>query len=127
MEELDLSWCTSLESVTLVTLLPAATRLRSLGLRGVSLEGVLEAALETLARTQSLEAIDVAFCSGLQSQAVMQLAVSCPLLKRCNLRAATGIDALTYNEVGRLMLERAPAVEKPERRGEAVEEGFHIA
>ena len=89
MEELNLCWCASIDARSLAAIVPRASSLRSLGLRGTSLTGVLEAALAALARTPPrLEAIDMAFCSGLQSQTVLQLATGCPLLKRCNLRAA---------------------------------------
>ena len=97
LEELDLCWCTKLDSATLAALLPAASNLRSLGVRGLSLSGVLEA-LEG-ASLGGLGAADFSFCSGLQSEGVRAFVTARGSLLRCNLRATT-VSATVYNEVG---------------------------
>ena len=110
--EMDLAWCTCLDAPTLAELLPAGTKLRSLGLRGLHLEGVIEALLlRPSSALATLEAIDLGFCSGLAESAILSLVHACAALSRCNLRAAADkqmvpISADTYNHVGHLMLAR---------------------
>ena len=53
-----------------------------------------------------LAAIDLAFSTGLDEAAVLELVHSRPALLRCNLRAASGVSAEAYNEVGGLMQAR---------------------
>ena len=45
LEELELGWCTRLDAVTLQHLVPRATALQSLGLRGLTVHGLIEACL----------------------------------------------------------------------------------
>lgn len=116
IEELDLGWCACVHAHTLASLLPAASRLRSLSLRGIRLSGVLEA-LERGSCLQSLGALDLGFCSELTSHAVQAFTASRPSLLRCNLRAAATISAEVYNATGQLMLTRA----SPAPQGDVVE------
>jgi len=114
LAELDLSWCIAIDSSTLAELLPTAACLLSVGLRGLALDGVVEALLAAPAR--SLKAADFGFSSGLASSAVVELVHSHPALTRCNLRAASGVSSAAYNEAGRLMLARSSTVDVIENR-----------
>ena len=116
LEEFDLGWCACLHAHTLASLLPAASRLRSLSLRGLRVSGVLEA-LEAGSCLQSLGALDLGFCSELTSPAVQAFTISRPSLLRCNLRAAATISTEVYNATGQLMLTRA----SPAPQGDVVE------
>ena len=108
LEELDLCWCTSLDApCVLVDLLQKAVHLRSLALRGLCLTGVLEAL--PASALPALAAIDMGFCSGLDSESVRALATSRPGLMRCNLRAASHVSVLVYNVIGQLAQARAAA------------------
>ena len=107
LAELDLSWCVGIDAETIAAFLLAAPRLRSLGLRGLPLPGVLEALLT--APAPDLTAADLAFSAGLDSGAVVAFAGAHRGLIRCNLRAAASVSTAAYNEVGQLMQARGVA------------------
>ena len=114
LEELNLSWCACIHARTLVSLLPTAPCLRSVSLRGLSLHGVLEAiASPPLA---SLTAADLSFSKGLESDVVLAFVASQSAIGRCNLRAAAGVSAAAYNEVGRLLQARTTQPDVVENR-----------
>ena len=99
-----LSWCRGLPAKTLAAALGRAHRLRSASLRGLALEGVVEALLSSPA---PLSALDVGFATGLASEAVQQLMRGrAQLLTRCSLRGAKTVSCEVYNEVAKLMHER---------------------
>lgn len=112
--ELDLSWCTSVTARTLRALLPSAPCLASVALRGLCLHGVLEALLATPAF--HLKALDLGFSTNLDSAAVREFVQSHPAVGRCNLRAARGVSADVYNEVGWLMQARSSQPDVVENR-----------
>ena len=120
LAELDLSWCAAVDPAALCAILPAATRLRSLSLRGLAAGGALEALLASAAPPEALAAADLAFCTGLVSASVLGFARAYEALSRCNLRGAAAVDAAVYNEVGQLMQARA-AAEQSDLRPDLVE------
>jgi len=83
--------------------------LRAHGLRALSLRGLAvgAAALRALAGAPGaaarLEAVDLAFCTGLPEEPtlLLQLVEACPRLARCNLRGAKTVSCDAYNAIGR--------------------------
>lgn len=112
--ELDLSWCTSIDAPILLGMLPTATSLCSVGLRGLALGGVIEALLTS--PLANLNAIDLGFTTGLNSATVAAFVDSHARLGRCNLRAAGGITASDYNAIGQLMQARSHQMDIIENR-----------
>lgn len=102
-EELVLSWCRGLPAKKLAAAVGRAHRLRSVSLRGLALEGVVEA---LLASPAPLSALDVGFATGLASEAVQHLMRGRAQLTRCSLRGAKTLTCGVYNEVVQLMHER---------------------
>ena len=100
--ELDLAWCVCLGNHALLAVLPKAPGLRSLSVRGLPCNGMLEMLLDS-SPMHELAAIDLGFCQGLKSETVLALAQGSSRLTRCNLRAAEAVSARVYNQVGELM------------------------